>query len=587
MRSFFPLSITLLGALASANQLAQMNKALNKVFRHDANTTILHVQHFKPGDYLLSTAPGDGTQPIIPRAKNGVTVVKLFIRTTGDAPAEPDPVTGTDVGIEFWFPDSLFWTGRIINFVDGGFQGSPHVTAPNSSEESSFTSVQFSEWASKYGYVSAVSNGGHITPLTHDANYNGILDTSYLVTADNRYNLEGWKNMAWQGNHLMAIKSKEIAKAYYGRDHNSAYLLGCSSGGRQAYQVAQQFPNDYNGLLVIAPSLHGSQYYTSTGYPTIVVNNDLQDQPFTDTQLEMVSQKAVAHGDTAITGRHDGYITDWQSNTYDPAKDLSVLRVEDGGNCTDSWAISMVQAQALNKIWYGVTKNGYAPDPSVDNGSKLNKSSDLLYWGKLRGIRLKYVIAPATVPSVFLPAAFLNTSLGDPEYFANGTNAWTSSSYQEFAQYIIDGPGIDDKIIQMDAADPDIREFQSLGGKLLVYHGLADQFSPPQHSAAYYEDSASITGGMNATADFHRLFFVPGMDHCSPSSNQAGNANIPFAQSEQFLEKLVTWVEKGDAPEKVIAHSDDNLVSRPICPYPALPKYDGHGNVNFASSFSC
>lgn len=92
----------------------------------------------------------------------------------------------------------------------------------------------------------------------------------------------------------MATTSKQISLAYYGQEHKRAYLYGCSTGGRQVYQSAQQFPEDYDGLLPTAPFFQGSLYYPSIGYSTIVVKNYLKDEPFGTEQLEIVSQKAVA-----------------------------------------------------------------------------------------------------------------------------------------------------------------------------------------------------------------------------------------------------------------------------------------------------
>jgi len=52
----------------------------------------------------------------------------------------------------------------------------------------------------------------------------------------------------------------------------------------------------------------------------------------------------------------------------------------------------------------------------------------------------------------------------------------------------------------------------------------------------------------------------------------------------------VQWVEHGIAPDQIIAYHVTNGVadlSRPICPYPALPRYSGVGDTTKASSFVC
>jgi len=58
---------------------------------------------------------------------------------------------------------------------------------------------------------------------------------------------------------------------------------------------------------------------------------------------------------------------------------------------------------------------------------------------------------------------------------------------------------------------------------------------------------------------------------------------------------LEHWVEKGTAPEKIIASrykSDGNPSSgvvrtRPLCPYPQTAQYKGNGSTDDASNFAC
>ncbi|KAH7240459.1 tannase and feruloyl esterase-domain-containing protein [Fusarium solani] len=501
----------------SGSPLDQMHRALGNLFKDHANTTIIQVRHFDPGEYMLPIDPGSGRQHIIPIATNGATVVKLF------------------------FPDPDTWTGRIFNFVDDAFQGSPFVTLPDMSGLPMYPTIQYSEWASKMGYVAAISNGGHFSRYPFPSWYLPSVNTSYLLTADDQYNDEGWKNFAYQGTHIMAEVSKQISKEYYGKSHNSAYLAGCSIGGRQVYQIAQDIPEDYDGYLVSAPSFNGSYFYGSIAYDNIVVNNDLVpiNETISETQLEIVSQKAAAHHDIVITGQHDGYITEWQHNDYDATKDPSVLRLEDGGDCNETWALSLTQAKALNKIWYGVTVDGSVPDVAEDNGMNLVRPANQLYWGKARGSQLQFVNTLCQVPGLTWPVIFLNRTLGDPSYFEGGQNVWKDFSYKQFAEYV-----------QKAAKE--------------VYHGTADYSSPVGHVALYYEQSAEFTGGMNKTADFHRVFFVPGMTHCSLTSNQAGQAAIPFPSAQELVGKLVTWVETGVAPDHIMAATPDERRAAPF-----------------------
>jgi feruloyl esterase len=108
-----------------------------------------------------------------------------------------------------------------------------------------------------------------------------------------------------------------------------------------------------------------------------------------------------------------------------------------------------------------------------------------------------------------------------------------------------------------------------------------DPVVPPQDTAAYYEGVARQMGGYANTRDFYRLFTAPGMGHCSGG---------PGPNSFDMLTALENWVEKGVAPDKVIAtHSTAGKVdrTRPLCPYPAVARYTGKGSIDEATSFAC
>jgi feruloyl esterase len=53
---------------------------------------------------------------------------------------------------------------------------------------------------------------------------------------------------------------------------------------------------------------------------------------------------------------------------------------------------------------------------------------------------------------------------------------------------------------------------------------------------------------------------------------------------------VIDWVEKGKAPDQLIASKVTNgtvVRTRPLCPYPQVARYKGEGSIDEASSFSC
>jgi feruloyl esterase len=133
----------------------------------------------------------------------------------------------------------------------------------------------------------------------------------------------------------------------------------------------------------------------------------------------------------------------------------------------------------------------------------------------------------------------------------------------------------------LNATNPNLREFRQRGGKLLQYHGWSDPLIAAQNSIDYYESVTSLFGSGGDVPAFYRLFMAPGMAHC-------GGGPGPNAFDMQAA--LETWVERGTAPDEVIAtHSINGVVdrSRPLCAYPKVALYKGKGDTNDAGNFSC
>ena len=46
-----------------------------------------------------------------------------------------------------------------------------------------------------------------------------------------------------------AVVAKTIIGDYYGQSPNYSYFDGCSDGGREAMEVAERYPTDFNGII--------------------------------------------------------------------------------------------------------------------------------------------------------------------------------------------------------------------------------------------------------------------------------------------------------------------------------------------------
>jgi feruloyl esterase len=130
-----------------------------------------------------------------------------------------------------------------------------------------------------------------------------------------------------------------------------------------------------------------------------------------------------------------------------------------------------------------------------------------------------------------------------------------------------------------DADDPDLRRFKARGGKVLLWHGLADGAVGPGASVDYYNRVTQAMGGVASTIDFFRLYLLPGVHH---------GGGGPGPDQFNSLDVLDAWVERDAAPfEIVVGHKSDDRIDRtlPLYPYPLVTQYSGSGDVDEARSY--
>lgn len=118
--------------------------------------------------------------------------------------------------------------------------------------------------------------------------------------------------------HLSTVIGKAISTLFYTKPIKKSYYLGCSTGGRQGFKAAQDFPYDFDGIVAGAPALAfnnltswSGHFYNLTGPPG--------SPTFLPPNLWVTVHLDVLKQCDALDGLIDGIIEDPRICSYDPS----------------------------------------------------------------------------------------------------------------------------------------------------------------------------------------------------------------------------------------------------------------------------
>ncbi len=445
------------------------------------------------------------------------------------------------IGFELRLPTQ--WNGRFLYQGGGGNDG---VIRPAIGPQAA------PGYALNRGFAVVSTDAGHQDPSA-DFGFDPV------ARVDNAYN----------AHDRVAVTAKELIRRWYGKPADHSYFIGCSGGGRQGMMFTQRFPDYFDGVIAMAPAMRVSRGATIAAAwdtqalaaiaPAGADGKPVLSQALTDADLGLV-RNAILKSCDAQDGLADGLVSNPAACKFD-VRSLQCSGAKDA-NC-----LTQPQVGALQKIFTGAVDSSgrklYFPwpwDPGMGH-----PANDWRAW--------KLGNSMTAVPNsrhVFLMQDALQG------YFVTPPDRSLSIFAFDFDR---DPARMDAHDWMFDTdKDVDLARFRAHGGKLLFAHGLADPIFSPLEDIDYYQRLQARHGA--ATADFSRLFLIPGMGHC------AGGA---ATDSFDGLGALVDWVEKGQAPQKIIATGTTVYPgrSRPLCPYPQYAHYNGSGNPEDAASFSC
>ncbi len=570
----------------------------------DEQVRVTVVHRFRAGEVVaLPGQPSKGAST----ATTDLCFVKVLIGPGNPGPSGA-PSTSPGIGLEVWLPEPDQWNQRYIGFGSGGYSGSISIQAHDRVSEaaappnSGANAISNPLLLAQNGYITSVSDDGHLADASG-------LDGSFALNPDGTLNWPLLIDFAYRGIHETAVKTKALAKAYYGSTPMFSYWIGTSTGGRQGLQLAQRYPADFNGIIAAMPAINWSSFVPATMWPQIVMQNDI-GHPIATAKLEAVHAAATAACDSEVTGKHDGYLSYPETCRYDPLKDQAMLCVADGGRNNTDACLSVVEARAINKIWFGPRADGEMVDPGADNGAGPQLALGQLWFGLNRGALLhnsplSHGVGMAGKTPFPIGSDWLAIVMADPRLatatFQNAKSderdGWKALGYagnNSFADVFI--KSIQRAGFLIDAAHPDLSEFKRMGGKIIHWHGVQDNIIPEAGSRNYYEQVLAVMGGMDQTRSFYRYYAAPGLGHAAvggpgePAPVPGGDPlTHPYKQNLTLLPILQDWVEKGTVPGPIVATVGNPAQpkrSRPWCPYPERVRYQG-GNPDQATSFRC
>ncbi len=498
----------------------------------------------------LSVAAGECTVEGIPTLPD----VKVLSAEPVTEPAQHCRVIGrigTETEFQLLLPDE--WNGKFVMGGSGGFAGNFDNAA--------------------YDYQNVVADGW--ATVSTDTGHKG----SNIVASWALNNLERQVSFGFQAVHRTAVTSKAILAGYYGSESQRNLFFGCSRGGGQGLMVAQRSADVFDGIYAGAPAYSWTKEMAGrwTHDAQIMFPDSTQiSTPVIDGEALGILGTAIMDQCDGLDGLVDGVLNDPRQCDFD----VATL------TCGDSAAnqcLTPEQVTAANAI-YSDAEFGGTTWPGTPMGAELpGNPLGWLIWitgGHVEGAEIDF--HPGAEQSAFEEPPIPNARWGFTtqlmKHFFYSDPEWTYDGY-DFTGYNHHAARL---APTLDADNPDLSAFRANGGKLIIDNGWMDGSLTAYGTIDYYE--SVIEFDPTAREDV-RLFVRPGVTHCNGG---------PGPDGTNYITALEAWLDTGVAPDQLDAPYVDPKTRQPngkggriICAHPSVVTYDGAGEANDPSSFSC
>lgn len=394
--------------------------------------------------------------------------------------------------------------------------------------------------------------------------------------------------------HVTAVATQALTKAYYDNDKLYRYTSGCSGGGRMSVQAIENYPNDYDGVVLGAPGGRSS----ASMLKFIHAAQEMYREPgawLSPAKLTMVDEKVTAACDSR-DGVVDGIVADHRLCDFD----VATLRCDKGDQAS---CLTDPEIRSIKAILDGPR------DPQGKLIAQPMQITNMSTWSQFLGqTPPPWSTEPTRENAMRASAGFtMSTSLA---------HAYFDPSF-DVLKFDFDNQQHHDD--WWDAAErtgfgvpysANLKGFHEAGGKVILWNGRSDACCGDLELEEYYHDAGRSVGDPVKLDEFARLYQIPGMGHC-------GSGTGPLDAPDQFIRAMIEWVEKDVPPGPVVAHRGDaraqlifadpqtgqvsGVVIPPpvgeprdflLCPYPQVAVYDVAAGsekepINDASNWRC
>jgi feruloyl esterase len=498
---------------------------------------------------------------VVPAAGAGAALVAEHCRVN----ASISPVDPSAPNILFRVVLPTAWNQKALMYGGGGFDGSIPNVAGNVPAGPSDKALPVTR-----GYAVFGSDSGH------QAGARGSLDGSFGL------NDEALAN--WGGDALKKTRDAAIylIAARYGAAPVKSYFAGGSTGGREALQSIQRWPQDWDGAIAWYPAWNQASAMLGGQVASLAM---AKPGGYLNGNKRLALFRSAMQACDGLDGVMDGLISNQAAcnATFDPATAMlnaSPLRcaqgVDSGDSCLSDGQIATVRTMngparfafplaRGNKEYPGY--NVWGADLGIPSASPVQPTIIFLNLGSAQPANPMPAAAPyisqqldGVLKNIITRDLTFNPLSFDPQEHSEWTLRWRELS-------------------RMIDQSPDISAFAKRGGKLLLAHGLQDVLVSARATEDYY-DRLVQTLGRGRVENFARFYEVAGYGHAVSSQ---------FNATWDSLTALEQWAEGGVAPANQVTVDTVGVPgrSRPLCDYPKWARYNGTGDVNAAASFTC